>query len=272
MWAINPEDALRARAGGSRVISKIADDLNRTFPDDVYLHGEPGQTVFRKSLQSYALLDRELGYCQGMSIVCAMLLKELNTHHEAQEIFWLFCSMMHRARPLFLSGVPGFMAIISCVDDTLALVAPELSEHLKQCGIEGQMHALYLQNLLHTVFCWPDIPDKVTTALWGWFVSAVSSQQLLRMMLKVVIALIICAAKSLLAVSSMEQFQTQFIQGGGWLQQLPWQTDLQLQPRALVLSAAALKLPVSARHPDFGLGLTEPSQQKRAPRRSCGRG
>ena len=58
------------------VADEIERDLDRTFPrHELFVtRGGRGQESLRRVLQSYAVLDPETGYCQGMGFVAAMFL------------------------------------------------------------------------------------------------------------------------------------------------------------------------------------------------------
>ena len=50
--------------------------LGRTFPQHVYYSSPlgPGQLALFNILKAYSLLDPEVGYCQGLSFIAAVLL------------------------------------------------------------------------------------------------------------------------------------------------------------------------------------------------------
>ena len=55
---------------------QIGRDVDRTFPQhEMFYHdGGPGQESLRRLLTWYAALDPEVGYCQGMGFIAALLL------------------------------------------------------------------------------------------------------------------------------------------------------------------------------------------------------
>lgn len=55
-------------------------DLGRTFPNHPYYSQPlgPGQLALFNLLKAYSLLDREVGYCQGLSFVAGILLLHMN--------------------------------------------------------------------------------------------------------------------------------------------------------------------------------------------------
>lgn len=55
---------------------EIDRDIDRTFPRHLMFleDGGAGQQSLRRMLQAYAVLDPEVGYCQGMGFIAALLL------------------------------------------------------------------------------------------------------------------------------------------------------------------------------------------------------
>ncbi|EDV24462.1 uncharacterized protein TRIADDRAFT_13887, partial [Trichoplax adhaerens] len=66
----------------------IALDLGRTFPTHKYFLSQVGngQVALRNVLKAYALLDSEVGYCQGLSFVAAILIMHMD-ENDAFECF-----------------------------------------------------------------------------------------------------------------------------------------------------------------------------------------
>ena len=57
-------------------MAQIGRDIDRTFPQHemFYNDGGPGQESLRRILTWYAALDPQVGYCQGMGFIAALLL------------------------------------------------------------------------------------------------------------------------------------------------------------------------------------------------------
>ncbi|CAC5381861.1 TBC1 domain family member 4,TBC1 domain family member 1 [Mytilus coruscus] len=55
-------------------------DLGRTFPEHKYFSTQlgPGQLALYNLLKAYSLLDREVGYCQGLSFIAGILLMHMD--------------------------------------------------------------------------------------------------------------------------------------------------------------------------------------------------
>lgn len=76
----------RARWHTSKTFENIDKDVDRTLPDDpLFQEGGAGIEILQRVLKAYALLNPDVGYCQGMNIVAAMFY--MNCSEE--EAFWL---------------------------------------------------------------------------------------------------------------------------------------------------------------------------------------
>ncbi len=68
--------------------------------------------------RAYAVFDPELGYCQGMGYIAAVLL----CYMPLEDAFWLFTSLLrnrkYKLRLLFLPGMPKFEPVM----DTFSLL------------------------------------------------------------------------------------------------------------------------------------------------------
>ncbi|XP_062602104.1 TBC1 domain family member 4-like [Saccostrea cucullata] len=58
-------------------------DLGRTFPGHPYFATQlgPGQLALYNLLKAYSLLDKEVGYCQGLSFIAGILLMHMEEEH-----------------------------------------------------------------------------------------------------------------------------------------------------------------------------------------------
>lgn len=67
-------------------------DLGRTFPAQKYFQASlgPGQLSLYNLLKAYSLLDREVGYCQGLSFIAGVLLM----HLEEKEAYFMLRYLM----------------------------------------------------------------------------------------------------------------------------------------------------------------------------------
>ena len=74
------------------IIDDIEKDICRTYPHHVKFQEKDGdgQNALRKLLRRYATLDPEIGYCQAMAFIAAMLL----IYMDEQDAFYNFLAIL----------------------------------------------------------------------------------------------------------------------------------------------------------------------------------
>jgi hypothetical protein len=75
--------APRAQPLPADAAADIDKDLDRTFPSTVQFDDEEGQQQLRRVLRAYAAYDPDVGYCQGMNFLAALLLMYLPREEDA---------------------------------------------------------------------------------------------------------------------------------------------------------------------------------------------
>lgn len=70
----------------------LLQDLPRTFPANAWVQSEEGQGALRRVLCAFAQHKRDVGYCQGLNYIAAMLL--LAMHRDEEKAFWLLASLI----------------------------------------------------------------------------------------------------------------------------------------------------------------------------------
>ncbi|EJD02967.1 RabGAP/TBC [Fomitiporia mediterranea MF3/22] len=118
----------------------ILRDLGRTFPHHDYFtdgHGIGQENLFNV-LKAYSLYDPEVGYCQGLPFVVAILL--LNMPDE--EAFCLLVRLMHSygLRSHFLPEMPGLQLRMYQFDRLVEELLPVLHVHFLRQGIKSSMY------------------------------------------------------------------------------------------------------------------------------------
>ena len=69
-----------------------AQDLPRTFPHQQWVAGPEGQAALRRVLLAFSVHRPEVGYCQGMNYLGAMLLCILQ--HRQEDAFWMLAALI----------------------------------------------------------------------------------------------------------------------------------------------------------------------------------
>ncbi|CAO3580256.1 unnamed protein product [Absidia cylindrospora] len=99
-----------------------------------------GQCALFNVLRAFAGYDEEVGYCQGMANVVAMLLM----YCEDEKAFLLLVHMFERdsLHDLFIPGFPALMESFYIQEKLLLCLAPRLANHLVKIGKERKQPKL----------------------------------------------------------------------------------------------------------------------------------
>lgn len=135
-----------------RTLDEIDRDIDRTFPrhelfTETLGHG---QVALRQILRMYAVLDPEVGYCQGMAFIAAMFL----TYMSEEDAFYCFHSALTRSSaPLRLMYLPKLVETqktLYVFEKLGELHLGTLWTHLVDQGIHPTMFAT---EWIMTMFC-----------------------------------------------------------------------------------------------------------------------
>lgn len=128
----------------------IKRDLLRTYPDQTYFHpGSRGQDELFNVVKAYALLDPEVGYCQGMQFIVGPLL--LNMPDEEAFSCWVQLMRQYDLRGHFSPGMPTLQLRLYQFTRLLEDLLPRLHTHLVRQGVKSSMYAV---PWLMTLFCY----------------------------------------------------------------------------------------------------------------------
>eukprot|EP01122_Echinamoeba_exundans_P008815 TRINITY_DN299_c0_g1_i1.p1 TRINITY_DN299_c0_g1~~TRINITY_DN299_c0_g1_i1.p1 ORF type:complete len:765 (-),score=124.27 TRINITY_DN299_c0_g1_i1:643-2937(-) len=116
-------------------------DLDRTFATHRLFRdrGGVGQTHLSNVLTAYAHHNPAIGYCQGMSFVCATML--MITECDEVESFWLLCALMDAPEyamcNYYSPGMQGLLADSAHMSNMLRMALPPVHQHLTgKCHID----------------------------------------------------------------------------------------------------------------------------------------
>eukprot|EP00741_Cyanophora_paradoxa_P019159 tig00021123_g18499.t1 len=115
----------------------IQRDLGRTFPTHVLYMQErgPGQQKLYNVLKAYSLHDPDVGYCQGMAFIAAVLL----LYMPEEDAFWALVRLLQgdrfRLKGLFSPGLPLVNQALFQFEHLLRQYTPRLLAHLTAEGI-----------------------------------------------------------------------------------------------------------------------------------------
>ncbi|XP_004605376.2 USP6 N-terminal-like protein isoform X2 [Sorex araneus] len=122
---------LRAR-GCSPDIRQIDLDVNRTFRDHIMFrdrYGVKQQSLFHV-LAAYSIYNTEVGYCQGMSQITALLLMYMNEEDAFWALVKLFSGPKHAMHGFFVHGFPKLLRFQEHHEKILNKFLSKLKQHL----------------------------------------------------------------------------------------------------------------------------------------------
>lgn len=149
-------------------IRQIDIDVNRTYRNHIMFrerYGVKQQALFHV-LAAYSMYNTEVGYCQGMSEIAALLLMYLNE----EDAFWglsqLFCSKNHGMHGFFIPGFPKLLRYQEHHDVILKKFLPKVRKYFERNDIYPSLYTIkwFLQCFLGR------IPFTLTLRLWDIFI------------------------------------------------------------------------------------------------------
>ncbi|KAK2076058.1 hypothetical protein QBZ16_001394 [Prototheca wickerhamii] len=120
----------------SPLTHQISLDVPRTFPGNAWVQGARGQELLRRVLSAFAAHCPEVGYCQGMNYVAALLLLALGCDEEAA--FWVLVSLIDGHdegilyRDMYSRDLSGTHVEMRCLRALVDAKLPTLGAHLAE--------------------------------------------------------------------------------------------------------------------------------------------
>lgn len=114
-------------------IRQIDLDVNRTFRDHIMFrdrYGVKQQALFHV-LAAYSLYNTEVGYCQGMSQITALLLMYMNEEDAFWALVRLFSDSRHAMHGFFIPGFPKLLRFQEHHDKIVKKYMPKLKQHFE---------------------------------------------------------------------------------------------------------------------------------------------
>ncbi|XP_052865758.1 USP6 N-terminal-like protein [Anopheles cruzii] len=125
-------------------IRQIDFDVNRQFRNHIFYrerYSVKQQSLFRV-LAAYSMYNTEVGYCQGMSTVAAVLLM----YFDEEDAFWALDVLLTNARyamhGLYIVGFPKLMRFLAHHDRILTKCLPKLKKHLDKHEVHSVLYSL----------------------------------------------------------------------------------------------------------------------------------
>ncbi|CAL1528901.1 unnamed protein product [Lymnaea stagnalis] len=148
----------------STSIRQIDLDVNRTYRNHIMFrerYGVKQQALFHV-LAAYSVYNTEVGYCQGMSEIAALLLMYLNE----EDAFWglsqLFYGPRHTMHGFFIHGFPKLLRFQEHHDNVLKKFLPKIRKHMEKNEMYPTLYTIkwFLQCFLDRT------PFHLTLRLW----------------------------------------------------------------------------------------------------------
>ncbi|XP_051974428.1 USP6 N-terminal-like protein isoform X2 [Xyrauchen texanus] len=162
-------EKLKVRARGlSPDIRQIDLDVNRTYRDHImFMHRyDVKQQDLFHVLTAYSLYNTEVGYCQGMSQITALLLMYMNE----EDAFWALVKLLSGQRyamhGFFVPGFPKLMRFQEHHDRILQKMLPKLKQHLDHQEVFTSLYTLkwFFQCFLDRT------PFTLTLRIWDIYI------------------------------------------------------------------------------------------------------
>ncbi|CBI28788.3 hypothetical protein AAG906_039888 [Vitis piasezkii] len=109
---------------------QIDHDLPRTFPGHPWLDTSEGHATLRRVLVGYSFRDSDVGYCQGLNYVAALLLLVMKTEEDA---FWMLAVLLENVlvNDCYTNNLSGCHVEQRVFKDLLAKKCPRIAAHLE---------------------------------------------------------------------------------------------------------------------------------------------
>lgn len=163
----------------SEALNQIDLDLYRTMPYNVFFgNSGPGVHKLRRVLVAFSRRNPEVGYCQGMNLIAAMLLLVFATEEDA---FWLLVSLVENILPAGYFSPPLLTSRADqhVFNKLFKEMLPQLSTHLTTVHVE--VEAITFDWFLS---CFTDtLPPDVLFRVWDVFLCVEGEVYLFRLAL-----------------------------------------------------------------------------------------
>lgn len=152
----------------SKDIRQIDLDVNRTYRNHIMFRDRYStkQCMLFRVLVAYSIYNSEIGYCQGMSHVAALLLMYMNEEDSFWSLSTLMSSDKHAMHGFFIPGFPKLRRFSAHHDRIIKKLLPNIYKRFKDFQIDSTLYTLkwFFQCFLDKV------PFTLTLRLWDNFI------------------------------------------------------------------------------------------------------
>ncbi|KAI5694131.1 hypothetical protein M8J76_009857 [Diaphorina citri] len=112
----------------------IRTDLPRTFPENIFFRNSlEHQQQLSRILKVFALDEKNIGYCQGLNYIAALIL--LVTKHE-ENTYWIFRSVINKYfSDYYTKTLTGVVRDIDVLSELVKIKMPHLYDHISKVGV-----------------------------------------------------------------------------------------------------------------------------------------
>ncbi|XP_028810134.1 USP6 N-terminal-like protein isoform X2 [Denticeps clupeoides] len=149
-------------------IRQIDLDVNRTYRDHVMFRNryDVKQQALFHVLAAYSVYNTEVGYCQGMSQITALLLIYMNEEDAFWALVKLLSGQKHAMHGFFVPGFPKLMRFQEHHDRILKKLMPKLKQHLDSQEVYTNLYTMkwFFQCFLDRT------PFTLTLRIWDIYI------------------------------------------------------------------------------------------------------
>ncbi|KAL7128519.1 hypothetical protein ABFS83_13G001200 [Erythranthe nasuta] len=140
---------------------QIDHDLPRTFPGHSWLDTPEGHAALRRVLVGYSFRDSDVGYCQGLNYVAALLLLVMKTEEDA---FWMLAVLLENVlvNDCYTSNLSGCHVEQRVFKDLLTKKCPRIAAHLEAMDFDVSLVCTEWFLCLYS----KSLPSETTMRIW----------------------------------------------------------------------------------------------------------
>ncbi|XP_052179015.1 uncharacterized protein LOC127792531 [Diospyros lotus] len=140
---------------------QIDQDLPRTYPGHPWLDTPDGHSALRRVLVAYSFRDSEVGYCQGLNYVAALLLLVMKTEEDA---FWMLAVLLENVlvNDCYTNNLSGCHVEQKVFKDLLVQKCPKMAAHLAELEFDVSLVATEWFLCLFS----KSLPSETTLRVW----------------------------------------------------------------------------------------------------------
>ncbi|KAF7141409.1 hypothetical protein RHMOL_Rhmol06G0240100 [Rhododendron molle] len=156
------DDLIKAVDGKATPATRQIDhDLPRTFPGHQWLDTQEGQGALRRVLVGYSFRDSDVGYCQGLNYVAALLLLVMKTEEDA---FWMLAVLLENVlvNDCYTTNLSGCHVEQRVFKDLLIKNCPRIAAHLDALEFDVSLVATEWFLCLFS----KSLPSETTLRVW----------------------------------------------------------------------------------------------------------